>query len=199
MGKDCFHHSPGRRQPLRQNADEFRKIIEMDLREVTESRNGLFGVFLHSEQRVGRSGDQSIKVKRKESSHIMVLHLHTHMHHMCTHTEDWVNLAQHSVFFKCHPRQFHAMETAGFVSCSSPVKTQGVSTSCPLCVFVDLSLYKPNPSTRLPLGPSNLNHSPFRLATVKIQERRQDFPPFFSVLGFCDSLSLAPTLVTETV
>ena len=153
----------------------------MDLREVTESRNGLFGFFLHGEQRVGRSGDQSIKVKRKESSHIMVLHLHTHMHHTCTHThtQSIGSIWPSTLFFKCRPRQFHAMETAGFVSCSSPVKTQGVSTSCPVCAFVDLSLYKPNPSTRPLLGPSNLNHSPFRLATVKIQERRQDFPPFF--------------------
>lgn len=136
--------------------------------EKSQYRETVCFFFSHGEQRVGRSGDQSIKVKRKESSHIMVLHLHTHMHHMCTHThtEDWVDLAQHSVFFKCHPRQFHAMETAGFVSCSSPVKTRGVSTSCPLCVFVDLSLYKPHPSTQLPLGPSNLNHSPFRLAIV---------------------------------
>ena len=145
---------------------------------------------------------KALRLKGKKA-HISWFYICTHTCTICahthTHTEDWVNLAQHSVFFKCHPRQFHAMETAGFVSCSSPVKTQGVSTSCPLCVFVDLSLYKPNPSTRLPLGPSNLNHSPFRLATVKIQERRQDFPPFFSVLGFCDSLSLAPTLVTETV
>ena len=118
---------------------------------------------------------------RGKKAHTSWFYICTHMHHTCTHThtEDWVDLAQHSVFFKCHPRQFHAMETAGFVSCSSPVKTRGVSTSCPVCAFVDLSLYKPNPSTRPPLGPSNLNHSPFRLATVKIHERRQDFPPFF--------------------
>ena len=72
------------------------------------------------------------------------------------------------------------MEMAGFVSSSSPVKTWGVSASWPLCVFVDLSLYEPHPSSRLPLGHQIWITLHSGLQPLKLKKGDKIVFPFFS-------------------
>lgn len=129
---------------LRQNADEFLETIgNGSQRSHRNQEKVCLFVCLYCEQSVGRSGDQSIKVKRKKA-YIMVLHLHTYAPyvrvHTHTHTQSWVDLAQDSVFFQVSSQVISCHGMAGFVSSSSPVNRRSFYFLASLCLCGPLTV-----------------------------------------------------------